>query len=142
MILEAVGRNADDLDVALCKVVCTTSDLAELSGAYRGEVSRMREEDDLEGCSDQDGKNEEEHTQESPIHSWNLIGPAVVSAWKSGAMLPRRRAGMIINDIQRREQGVIRSAPPFYTGSVLMINDGVFASHESEGDNKSIAMIA
>ena len=33
-------------------------------------------------------------TQESPIHSWNLIGPAVVWASKSGAMLPRRRAGM------------------------------------------------
>jgi hypothetical protein len=33
--------------------------------------------------------------QESPSHSWNLIGPAVVSASKSGAMLPRRRVGML-----------------------------------------------
>jgi hypothetical protein len=28
-------------------------------------------------------------------HSWNLIGPAVVSASKSGAMLPRRREVML-----------------------------------------------
>src|SRR5215467_9379356 len=25
---------------------------------------------------------------ESPIHSWKLIGPSVVSAWKSGALSP------------------------------------------------------
>ena len=95
VILEIVGRNTDDLDVALCKVVCATSDLAELGGADRGEVSGMREEDDLECSSAKDGRNEEGHTQELPIHSWKLIRPAVVSAWKSGAMLPRRREGMI-----------------------------------------------
>ena len=26
--------------------------------------------------------------QESPIQSWKLIGPSVVSAWKSGAVSP------------------------------------------------------
>ena len=31
-------------------------------------------------------KNKTAH--ELPIHSWNLIGPSVVSALKSGAMLP------------------------------------------------------
>ena len=35
-------------------------------------------------------------TQESPIQSWNLIGPAVVCASKSGAMLPRRREGIFM----------------------------------------------
>jgi len=45
VILEIIGRNTDDLDIALCKVVCATSDLAELGGADRGEVSGMREED-------------------------------------------------------------------------------------------------
>lgn len=39
----------------------------------------------------------ENHTQESPIHSWNLMGPAVVSASKSGAVLPRRREGAIVS---------------------------------------------
>lgn len=29
-------------------------------------------------------------TQELPIHSWNLMGPLVVSAWKSGAVSPKR----------------------------------------------------
>lgn len=96
MFVETVGRNADDLDVALGKVVCTTGDLAELSGADRGEVSRMREEDGLGRDSDKDGKNDGDDTQELPIHSWKLIGPFVVSAWKSGAMLPRRREGMMI----------------------------------------------
>lgn len=95
VILEIVGRNTDDLDIALCKVVCATGDLAELSGADRGEVSGVRKEDGLECSSDKDGSNGEEHTQELPIHSWKLIRPTVVSAWKSGAMLPRRREGMI-----------------------------------------------
>ena len=34
------------------------------------------------------------YTQESPIQSWKLMGPAVVSAEKLGAVLPSRRAGM------------------------------------------------
>ena len=29
-------------------------------------------------------------TQELPIHSWNLMGPLVVSASKSGAVSPKR----------------------------------------------------
>jgi hypothetical protein len=37
-------------------------------------------------------------TQESSIQSWNLIGPAVVSASKSGAILPRRREGIVVTD--------------------------------------------
>ena len=47
MIFETVGRNTDDLDVALGKVTCTTGDLAKLSRADRGKVSGMREEDGL-----------------------------------------------------------------------------------------------
>lgn len=38
-----------------------------------------------------------ERTHESPIHSWNLMGPLVVSASKSGAVFPRRRAGMVMS---------------------------------------------
>lgn len=30
-------------------------------------------------------------THESPIHSWNLIVPSVLSAVKSGAMVPSRK---------------------------------------------------
>src|ERR1044072_3886208 len=35
---------------------------------------------------------EKRTAQLSPIHSWKLIGPSVVSAVKSGAMSPSRRA--------------------------------------------------
>ena len=48
VIVETVGRNTDDLDVTLCKVGSTASDLAELSSANRGEISGMREEDGLD----------------------------------------------------------------------------------------------
>lgn len=116
MVLETVGRNTDDLDVALGKVGFTTSDLAELSGANRGEVSRMREEDGLERNSDKDEGSERDHTQELPIHSWKLIGPFVVSAWKSGAMLPRRREGMIRYDMISK--GGLDLSPSFYTSYV------------------------
>lgn len=34
-------------------------------------------------------------THESAIHWWKLIGPSVVCASKLGAMLPRRRAGIV-----------------------------------------------
>lgn len=30
-------------------------------------------------------------TQLSPMNSWKSMGPLVVSAWKLGAMVPRRR---------------------------------------------------
>ena len=35
---------------------------------------------------------EKSTAQESPTQSWNLMGPAVVSASKSGAVSPIRRA--------------------------------------------------
>lgn len=68
VIVETVGRNTDHLDVAFCKVFLTASDLAELGGADRGEISGMREEDGLEGESETGRRNEEGDTQESPIH--------------------------------------------------------------------------
>lgn len=36
-----------------------------------------------------------QHTHEVPAHSWNFIVPSVVSVSKSGAMLPKRRLGMV-----------------------------------------------
>ena len=47
-------------------------DRAELGGADRGEVLRVREQD----------------AQLSPSHSWKLMVPSVDSCVKSGAMLP------------------------------------------------------
>src|SRR3954447_20547383 len=34
---------------------------------------------------------EDRTAQPSPLHSWNEIGPSVVSAWKSGAVSPMVR---------------------------------------------------
>lgn len=71
--------------------------LGELGRAHRGEVTRVREEDSL-----REANTIVQHrpalvlcastalTQESPIHSWNLIVPLVVCASKSGAVSPRR----------------------------------------------------
>lgn len=59
------------------------------------------------------------HTQESPIHSWNLIGPVVVSAVKSGAMFPRRREGMLsygrqcVNVVRKKGVGYLLSSSPY-----------------------------
>ena len=47
MLFEPVGRNANDLDVALFKVLLTTSYLTELGSANGGEISRVRKEDSL-----------------------------------------------------------------------------------------------
>ena len=58
----------------------------------------MREKDSLRyrvRSSRECRKRDLNNTQESPIHSWNLIGPAVVWASKSGATYPRRREGMM-----------------------------------------------
>jgi len=38
---------------------------------------------------------EKRTAHESPIHSWNRIGPSVVIASKSGAVLPSRRAAVV-----------------------------------------------
>jgi len=45
VVVEVVGGDADDLDVALCKVGCATCDFAELGRADGCKVSRVREED-------------------------------------------------------------------------------------------------
>jgi hypothetical protein len=115
VVVEVVGGDADDLDIALCKVLRAARDLAELSRADRCEICSMNEYKlvRLDAISDrnappgwenrtpwkeahgqrQDGETTKvgSRTQESPSHSWNFIGPMVVSASKSGAMLPRRR---------------------------------------------------
>lgn len=44
VVSEAIGRNSNEFNIALSKVVGTTSDLAELSGADGCKVSGMREE--------------------------------------------------------------------------------------------------
>lgn len=44
MVGQVVGGDTNDFDVALRKVWAATSDFAELGGANRGEVARMREE--------------------------------------------------------------------------------------------------
>ena len=97
MRVEAVGRQADDLDTAVGEVGLTARDLSELSRANRGEVIRVRKEDRLQKTSVRGllWRRRAQRTQESPIQSWNLIFPAVVSASKSGAVLPRRRVGMM-----------------------------------------------
>lgn len=48
VVFETVGRDADHLDVALCKIVLATGDLAELGGADRCKVTGVREENGLQ----------------------------------------------------------------------------------------------
>jgi hypothetical protein len=47
VVLKTVGRNANELDATFFEVGGTTSDLTQLSGTNRSEVSRMREENCL-----------------------------------------------------------------------------------------------
>lgn len=47
MLLEAIGRDANDLYISLLEVLGTSSNLTELGSADGGEVSRVREEDRL-----------------------------------------------------------------------------------------------
>ena len=57
MFLEAIGRNANNFDVALREIGGAAGDLPKLSGAHRCEVSRMREQDGLRSCQGMwDGK--------------------------------------------------------------------------------------
>lgn len=74
--------------------------LSKLGSADGGEVAGVREQDGLRAST---GRSATVHsdencmsglTHESPIHSWNLTGPLVVSASKSGAVFPRRSDGM------------------------------------------------
>ena len=95
MILEAIGRNADELNTPLCEFGCAASDFTELGGADRSKVCWMGEQDRLAQFSELLRLPLMPLTHESPIHSWNLIGPAVVKASKSGAVLPRRREGIL-----------------------------------------------
>ena len=103
MFIKPVGGDANDLDISLGKVGCPGTSIilsmtspapcilqdfdvppgnfCELSGANRSEISGMREEDSL-GPAPNRYRNQSLkraiRTHESPIHSWNLIGPAVV----------------------------------------------------------------
>lgn len=95
VFLKAVSRNTDDFNIAFGKVVSAASYFTEFGRANWSEISRMGEKNSLNfevnyqlKCAG--GKQ----TQELPIHSWNLMRPAVVSASKSGATLPSRRAGI------------------------------------------------
>lgn len=47
MVLEPVGGDTNDFDVAFGKVGCAPGNLAELGGADGSEVSRMGEKDGL-----------------------------------------------------------------------------------------------
>jgi hypothetical protein len=47
VLVKAVGRDTNNLDVALREVVSTTSNLTELSSADGSEVSRVGKEDSL-----------------------------------------------------------------------------------------------
>lgn len=103
---DSVRRQADDLDIALLKIGGTARDLREFGGAYRSEVIRVRKKDGLASTSVSviiPGNKISKHTQELPIHSWNLMVPLVVSASKSGAILPRRRVGILFSSDQGRE---------------------------------------
>lgn len=94
VLLEAIGRDTDHLDVASCEIRGTASNFSELGGADWGKVSWMGEQNCLEivgSLGHLRPLKVKILTQESPIQSWNLMGPAVVSASKSGAMSPRRR---------------------------------------------------
>jgi len=120
VFVDLIGRETDDLYATGSKVWGTAGDFAELSGANRGKIvckrgsvsskglrwkknpTGMGEEDGLcarkrRGASVLSTRSARcyQRTHESPIQSWNLIGPTVVSASKSGAMFPRRKDGMV-----------------------------------------------
>ena len=94
VLFETIGGDTYHLHIALLEIRSATSDLSKFGGADRSKISRMREKDGLrdrfDQVWDQIQSERDVSTQESPIHSWNLIGPAVVSASKSGAVFPRR----------------------------------------------------
>ena len=102
--IDTVGRQPNDLDIALREIGLMDRDFRKLGSAHRGEVIGVRKKDGLALTIDFGERQSEERdiqagTQESPIHSWNLIGPLEVSASKSGAMLPRRRVGILFNQL-------------------------------------------
>lgn len=47
VILQTVGGDPDDFDVALLEVISTASDFTQFSGADRCEIARMREKNSL-----------------------------------------------------------------------------------------------
>lgn len=126
VLLQGVGRDAYDLDVPRAKLGCAATGRPPRperaagrgkwrSGAHRCEMSAssvVHTGVKSPGCE----KNiicvcvrwvrpgglgslhgGEGRTHESPIQSWNLMCPSVVSASKSGATLPRRR--VVVEDI-------------------------------------------
>lgn len=99
--LQSVSGEADNLDTSFLELLLLARDLAKFSCADLiktcTELSMCVKAHDVRseklmiltgvksaGC-------EKRMPQESPSQSWNLMGPLVVSASKSGAMLPRRR---------------------------------------------------
>lgn len=104
---QAVGGNSDHFGVSLSEVGGSPRNFTKLGGAHWGKIAGVREQDRLDNRQiiqpPQEDLSVQKHTQESPIHSWNLIGPAVVSAVKSGAVFPRRRDGIYENLIVERD---------------------------------------
>lgn len=81
MRIEAVSRETNNLDATSGKVGGTTSDLSELGGADLGKIGI--------GMGERSGRSkvrtgvksagwEKRTAHESPIQSWNLMGPFVV----------------------------------------------------------------
>jgi len=86
VFLKAVSRNTDDFYIAFGKVVSTAGYFTELGRANWSEISRVGEKNSLNFEVNHQLKHPgSKQTQELPIHSWNLMRPAVVSASKSGA---------------------------------------------------------
>ena len=92
MAVDCVCAQTDELGVPLCELRLELCEGAELGGADGSVVFGVGKEDDpADNVSDEAvctrcfGAY-----QLSPMKSWNLIGPLVVSASKSGAVLPRR----------------------------------------------------
>ncbi len=73
---QRVGRQADELDAALSELGALGERTRQALWCTRGVKSS--------GC-------EKRTTHLSPTNSWKSIGPLVVSAWKLGAVEPRRR---------------------------------------------------
>lgn len=71
----SIGGQTDQLDASLGELGLELGKGAKLGGADGGEVFRVREENNPTVAT----------------NSWKSMGPLVVSAWKLGAIEPRRR---------------------------------------------------
>jgi hypothetical protein len=100
--VEGVGTQSDELDTSLVELGLELGERTELgsvmSTQQTGRLTKGKEAQREKGVKEdhtsvvQTGVKssgwENKTTQLSPIKSWNLMGPFVVSASKSGAVLP------------------------------------------------------